>query len=308
MIKRARNATAILFSLVTVINFAILFYRDKFIYHKYATPSSLYSTDTLKWKKLVYDYPKKELADARIMLESLADLKNKPETAKILEIGKLLYQRFHDRRGRPLPFTASAPPLGQFKILSASDSMTLWCGDFAAMFVFFCWAEGIPCRFIEIINPGDHHVLNECYLRESKEWVLVDVTTNHLLLFNKNRNRFENLLNVRDALSDSLQSFQVDSNEIVTKPFVRNFYDRYFGNGNPIYYYYRINNFEVYKEGEKIKRYFLPVAWYEELNNAHATNFWFYVKEFFLLMWLISFAVLTKGIIRSKSRSKSVSS
>jgi hypothetical protein len=298
-----RNVATILFFVITTINLAIPLYKDKFIYHKFATQSSLYSADTLKWKKVIYDYPKQELIEAKAILDSLPDFKHKSSSSKILEIGKLFYQRFHNQIGKPSPFAAPASPLNQFKNASASDSTRLWCGDFASMFVFFCWAEGIPCRVIGIMNPGNHHVLNECYLKESNEWVLADVTTNHLLFFNKNRSRFENLLNVRDALLDSLQSFQLDGGEIVTTPFARGFYNRYFGNGKPLHYYYRINSSEIYKQGEKIKRYLLPVAWYEEIRGTHPSNFWFYVKQFFALLWLISFAVLIKKMTRSKSGS-----
>jgi hypothetical protein len=301
MIKLTRNVATSLFFVLTIINLAIAFYKNKFIYHKYATPSSLYSADTLKWKNLVYDYPDQELIEAKRVLDSLSDFKNKSTSSKVLEIAKLFSQRFHDQIGKPSPFAPPVSPLNQFKNASASDSMRLWCGDFASMFAFFCWAEGIPCRVIGIMNPGNHHVLNECYLQESRQWVLADVTTNHLLFFNKSRNRFENLLNVRDSLLDSLQSFQLNGGEIVTTPFAGGFYNRYFGNGKPVHYYYRINSSEIYRPNEKIKRYFLPLVWYEEVSRTQPSNFWFYVKEFFVLLWLISLAVVIKKMARSKS-------
>lgn len=297
MMKVGRNRATILFSAITIINLAIFFCRDKFTYHKYATRSSLYSTDTLRWKKFIDDYSKQELIEAKIILDSLLDIENKSTSSKILEIGKLLYERFHKQLGKPSPLVSAATPLNQFKILDTSHSERLWCGNFAAIFVFFCWSEGIPCRFIEIINPGNHHVLSECYLSESKEWVLTDITTNHLLLFNRNRNKFENLLNVRDTLIDSLQSLQMEQGEIVTRPFMPGFYDKYFGRGNPIYYYYRINNFEVYKSGEKIKRYFLPITWYEEVNRTVSGNFLFYVKQFLILLWLFCLIFLARQFL-----------
>ena len=300
MIKMTKNVATILFFVLTTINLAIAFYKNKFVYHKYATTSSLYSADTLKWKKLVYDYPDQELTEAKRILDSLSDFENKSTTSKLLEIAKVFRQRFHDQIGKPSPFAPPVSPLNQFKNASASKSMRLWCGDFAAMFAFFCWAEGIPCRVVGIMNPGNHHVLNECYLQESGRWVLADVTTNHLLFFNKSKNRFENLLHVRDCL-DSLQSIQLKDGEIVTTPFAGGFYDRYFGNGKPLHYYYRINSSEIYKPDEKVKRYFLPVGWYEEVSRTHPGNFWFYVKEFFVLLWLISLALVIKEITRSKS-------
>ena len=297
MMKVGKNNATILFSVITIVNLAIFFYRDKSTYHKYATRSSLYSADTLKWKKLIYDYPKQELNEAKLVLDSLVDLENKSTSSKILEIGKLLYERFHKQQGRPSSTVARATPLNHFRILNSSTSERLWCGDFAAMFVFFCWSEGIPCRVVELSNPGNHHVLNECYLPESREWVLADVTTNHLLLFNKNRNSFENLLNLKDALWDSLQSFQVEGREIVTRSFMPGFYEKYFGHENPIYYYYRINNFQISKNSEKIKRYFLPIVWYEEVNKTPMSNFRFYARQFFIVLWFFCLIFLAKQFL-----------
>jgi len=282
-----RNKITILFFLVSVINLIIFFYRDKFIYHKYATRSSLYSEDTLKWKKLVYDYSNQELIEGKKILDGLLNLNNKPTSSKVLEIGKLLYRRFHKQIGIPSASLSAGTILDQFKILDSSSSEHLWCGNFAAMLAFFCWSEGIPCRYIEIINPGDHHVVNECYLKETKEWVMSDITTNHLLLFNKNKDKFENLLNTRDSLTDPLQSFEAADDKIIVNSFQRDFYGKYFGEGNTINYYYRINNFELYKPTEKIRRYFLPTAWYEEVNKDPVSNFYFYLKQFFILLWLI---------------------
>ena len=127
--------------------------------------------------------------------------------------------------------------------------------------------------------------------------MLTDVTTNHLLFFNKNRNSFENLLNVKDALLDPLQSFQVEGREIVTRSFMPGFYDKYFGHENPIYYYYRINNFQISKNSEKIKRYFLPIVWYEEVNKTPMSNFRFYVKQFFIVLWFFCLIFLAKQFL-----------
>jgi len=300
MIKVVRNATTILFSAVTIINVVIFFYRDKFIYHKYATQSSLYSPDTLQWKKIVYNYPRQELDEAIIVLDSLADLKNKSTISKVLEIGQLLYKRFYRQRGIPSSELSRATPLNKFKILSNSDSAHLWCGDFASMFAFFCCAEGIPSRCIELINQGGHHVLNECFVSETGEWVLTDLMYNQLLLWDKTKDRYENLLHLRDSMPSLLMSLQATDSSVISRPFLNGFYDRFFGNKNPIYYYYQLNLSEVYKPTEKIKRYVLPFAWYEEVKQGAIGNLSFYCKQFFILLWLICFAFLMKKIIRPK--------
>ncbi|HEV8287092.1 MAG TPA: transglutaminase domain-containing protein [Chitinophagaceae bacterium] len=299
--KTARNYIIVLFCLTTFINLLIFFYRERFAYHKYGTYSSLYSSDVSKWKKFIYDYPKQELIEANTILDSL-NIKDQSTAFKILEIGKLLYNHFHDQIGQPSAQLLTISPLNQYKVLSSSDSIRLWCGNFASILAFFCWSKGITCRVIEINNPGDHHVLNECYLTETNEWVITDVTNNQLLLLNKNKNRYVNLLNLRDSLPDTLLSAQVAGDSIISKSFNTGFYDHYFGDKNPINYYYRVNNIEVYKTSEKIKRYFFPVAWYEEINKTPKGNLPFYIKQLFILLWLICLILLIKQTIFPKIR------
>ena len=300
--KFGKNYITILFCLLSVINIAIFFYRDKFAFHKYGTISSLYSADTAKWKKFIGDYPKQELDEAKTILDSL-HLERQSTASKILNIGKLLYSRFYRQAGQPSTQLLTASPLNQFKILSSSDTVKLWCGNFANMFAFFCWSEGIPCRVTEIMNPGDHHVLNEFFVAEKGTWAVADVTNNNLLLLNKNKNGYADLLSVRDSLSTPLFVLQAIDSSIDTRPFSAGFYDKYFGNENPINYYYHTNNLKVYRTSEKIKRYFLPVPWYEELDKTPKGNLLFYVKQLFILLWLISFILLARQFISPKFRS-----
>jgi hypothetical protein len=296
---KARKKYIILaFCLITVVNCAIFFYKDDFAFHKIGTYTSLYSSDTSKWKKFINDYPKQELAQAKILLDSLLKIQDQPADHKIVEIGKLLYDRFSKRIEKPSVSLLNASPLNQFKILSSSDSVKLWCGNFAIMMAYFCWSEGIPSRVIEIINPGDHHVVNECFLAGSREWVMVDVTSNHLLLLNKSENRYLNLLNVRDSLKYNLKSFRSKGNAIVIDTIDFNFYNRYLGNKCPIYYYYRVNTSEVYKINEKIKRYFLPDSWYEEVDEGTKANFLFYIKQIFALLWLVFLIISVQHIFK----------
>lgn len=297
--RNRRNNTVILFCFLTAINLLIFFYRDHFIYHEYGNYSSLYTPDTLVWKRLIDDYPKRELDEAKNILDHSINIKGQPASVKIQEIGKFLYNRFHKQTGKASHLLA-ASPLQQYKILTGSDSVTLWCGNFADMFVFFCWAEGIPSRIVEIKNPRNHHVLNESYLPEKGEWVMTDVMNNHLLLWDQNSSRYENLLRLRDSTPVTLVSRQAADDSVITQPFQNHFYDRFFGDKNPVYYYYQLNIPEIYRPAEKIKRYFLPVAWYVEVDPRSKDNRSFYIKQFFILLWLISLILLIKRIIRPK--------
>ncbi|HET9826580.1 MAG TPA: transglutaminase domain-containing protein [Chitinophagaceae bacterium] len=299
--KHAKNHIAILFLVFSFINLVIYIYRDKFSYHKYGTYSSLYSADTTKWKKFVDDYPKRELAEARAILDSV-HINYQATPDKVLQIGKLLYNLFHRQLGHSSEQLTTASPLRQYKILLSSDTVQLWCGNFAAMFAFFCWSEGIACRVIEIMNPGDHHVLNECYLPEKGQWAVTDLTNNNLLLFDTTKNIYANLITLRDSSGLVQSTLQASDPSIDIRPFDRNLYHKYFGNKNPIYYYYRINNSSVYARGEKIKRYFFPEAWFEEVSARAKGNISFYVKQLFILLWLISLILLIQQLVSSKGQ------
>jgi len=295
----ARKNTILLFSLLTVINIIIFLYRDHFIYHKYGTYSSLYSSGIGNWKESLGDYSNAELQEARNILHFSVDTKEQSSRSKILGIGKFLYNRFYRQLGKAQNILATTP-LRQYNILSSSDSIKLWCGNFADMFCFFCWSEGVPSRLVEIMNSGNHHVVNECYLSESNEWVMVDLSDNNLLLMDKESNRFENLLHLRDSTPSRLISLQAADSSIVASPFKADFYNKYFGNGNPIFYYYRLNDSAIYRLQEKVKRYFLPVAWYEEVNPSPSGNGAFYLKEIFAVLWVFALFLLLGQIINSK--------
>ena len=294
--KFAKKHITFFFGLVSAINLLIFFFRDKFAFHKYGTYSSLYSANTGKWKGLPLDYPRSELTEARGILESFK-VDDPATSGKVLKIGRLLYTRFHKQLGNSSPLLANASPLQQYKILLSSDTTQLWCGNFAAMFAFFCWSDGIACRVVEIMNPGDHHVVNECYLPEKGEWALADLTNNNLLIWDQQKGEYANLLSLRDSTQQTLSALRSTDSTIVPQPFNSRFYDRYFAEKNPIDYYYRINNVAIYKTGEKIKRYFFAKPWYEELNPDAKRNLSFYIKQLFILLWLISFALVIKKLM-----------
>ena len=300
--KSRKNHIVVLFSILSIINIVIFFYRDKFSFHKYATYSTLYSADTIKWKKIINDYPKQELVEAKAILDSL-QINHRPTPVKVVEIGRFLYNHFHKQLGHSSDQLVSASPLNQYKILRSSDTTQLWCGNFSEMFAFFCWSEGIACRVIEIMNPGDHHVLNECYLPEIGQWAVTDLTNNNLFILNDNRNSYANLLSLRDSSWLTVSTLQATDRAIVLHPLDTKYYDKYFDNKNPIYYYYRVNNFEIYKPIQKIKRYFLPDAWYEEVSNNRRSNWPFYIKQFFTLLWLIVVPLLIGQLVSPKSKS-----
>ena len=295
----------IVFLLLTLINLLIFFSRARFSYQSYSSYSALYApcdpACNRKWKQFVYDYPRDHLSEAKKILDTAIDLKTTSTYDKILRIGNLLYSRFNKQRGKPSFEVLTAAPLDEFKMLSGSASAKLWCGNFSAMFAYFCWSEGITCRIIEIMNPGDHHVLNECYVPETNHWVMVDVTNNQLLVQNSSK-QFLSLAEFRKALFRNIPLFATESlpGSIVSRPINTNtsYIENYYKKENPVYYYHRVNNFEIYKLPAKIKRYLLPVSWYEITDNKHHSNLLFYIKQVLCLLWLILFLLLLSRLIK----------
>src|SRR3982751_1261019 len=172
--------------ILTIINIGILIFHDHFHYKPYASYESLYDDCDdgciKKWSLFRDDYPSAELQEAKRISDSVIGLRDISTTDKILKIAGFVHQRFIAQSGRPSIELLNASPLKQYKMLCASDTLELWCGNFAAIFSYFCWSEGIVTRNIEILNPADHHIVSECYIPETRKWALIDPTNNLLQL------------------------------------------------------------------------------------------------------------------------------
>jgi len=292
--------------ILTAANLLIFLNREHFRYQSFATPARLYNTCdescTHKWKQFADDYPAGELEEARHISDSIV---NHSTTTfnKILGIGLFLHQNFSHRLGQPDNNLLSASPLTQFKRLQTEDSLQLWCGNLSAMFSYFAWSQGIICRNIEILNPGNHHVLNECYLPETSQWIVVDLTNNimaaesggNLLHFVGMREQTRNSTEVMAwrRSGDSLVKESLNTQQ----PFLQTFYDP----SRTAFYYHWINYSKVYKWSFKAKEYFLPVSWYDILRREKGSNVLFYVKIGAIVLWIASFFVFLAG--RKKSGS-----
>jgi hypothetical protein len=152
------------------------------------------------------------------------------------------------------------------------------------------------------MKPGDHHVVNECYLPETKQWVLLDITNGQLLV--SKEEKFMNLLSFKKALKTenpqiefySGQKLTDNHNLSVSSAYISRFYLP----DHPVYYYHSVDNKKAYSTSNKIKAYFLPVSWYEIWDPSNKGNQAFYLKEVFIFLWLISFFVFM--VSRTKFR------
>lgn len=291
---------AIILLLLTVLNLVFFIFRDSFQYQPYSGYKDLYGSCGKacenKWKKYREDYPAAELVEARRITDSVLAGKPTDEYSKALAIGRFLYERFYRQLGTPDAGLLSSTPLAQYKKLSSSDSSELWCGNFAQIFSYFCWSQGIICRNIEIMNPGDHHVLNEVYLPSEEKWMMADLTNNQLAVLDE-KNSVLDLVSYRRAVQSRGSLFIIRSDKTGNEKFQLRDYSSLpacYRIDHPLFYYHRVDNKKVYSLGNKLVRYFLPVSWYDIFDDKGRSNVLFYTKGLLILLWLISFFVFIR--------------
>jgi len=290
---RRRKRIVRLLLLLTIAQALIFIFRDRFQYRPYASAAELYApcpeACTATWRLFADDY-KSELPAAKRLSDSVAgDLRLSP--TRVLALGRFLYAKFHARLGEPPPALLAASPMRQYGMLNTNDTMQLWCGNFAQMFALLCWSEGIACRNLEIMNPGDHHVLNECYFPETGRWAAVDLTHN-LLLAADSADNFLDARQLTEALEsgkdikawrsagDTIAIGRVDSGRKDLVPYYRKI--------NEVHYYHRTDNEKAYSPGNRLRQYFLPVSWYDILTGNGGGNALFYLKDVLALSWLLA--------------------
>ena len=278
----------LLLALLTILNILIYFFRDSFQFVKYSTYTELYAACDAacrdKWDDFLLPYSEASLAEARRIAKPL-HLDTGTTFSKINAISQHLYLKFHKQSGYPQEIIHRSAPVEQYKILSADTAQKLWCGTYAQMVSFFCWAHGIISRNVEINKPGDHHVLNECYLPETGTWMMVDVTNNIASAEQGNKQ-----MNAQDfvAAFEKKTAFTVrPAGTLQQKPFTDVGLKEYYSSAYPFYYYHAPHLSLVYRTQEKIKRYFLPAYWMEIYTTQPRGNFLFYAKLFFIGLWLI---------------------
>lgn len=303
----------ILFGVITGINVIVYLNREYFTLRPLKTKNELYGTcyDNCrnKWNAFSNDYSETELVQSRYLLDSLSFPAGAGTKEQIKWIGTFLYSRFKNQGGTPSSQLSSASPYQQFRLLEKNDSNKLWCGNYAFMFTWFCRSYGITSRIIEIQKTGDHHVINECYLPEERQWVLADVTNNLLLPSQKN-GALLNTVSFRELIAtDSLfNAYTLVNDTICNSTFKSNSFTgkNYYSPALPLYYYKRINSEKTYITKEKIKRYLLPVSWYYQYDPAAGTCFQlpYLLKLLFIICWLVVFTLLLKKLIHLISKEK----
>lgn len=277
----------LLFGLLTVINAAIFLRRELTDYQPHRTEAQLYKAPGKKWNRYFTDFPVAGQQAANRFTDSLLQGRDTSRLNQIQVIGAFLYHQFATQLGRPSFQETYKDPWEMFQYYRADTARKLWCGHLSMLFNFFCLSRGIETRMIELNKPGDHHVVNECYLPGPGKWVLVDLTYDQLLVkkndgllglaaFRKLQGRGDVLLNVRTA-ADSIRTISMDTGYIRS----------YYADTVQAFYYVTVNPGKVYSTTAKIKRYLWPDPWYYELRERPADQLFFYLRQALLLSWLL---------------------
>src|ERR1700760_3960546 len=94
------------------------------------------------------------------------------------------------------------------------------------------------------MKPGDHHVVNECYLPESGKWAMADLTHDLLLVQDRNGTPL-NLVEFQQTVrkGEKLFAYQSRKDSAVLSQVsdTASFITQYFKGQYPMYYYYVVN-------------------------------------------------------------------
>lgn len=296
----SRKLPLIVLGLLSVINAVFMLRRQSTDDEPRRSEAALYNSPGLEWNRYFTDFPKTGQQQTIRFTDSLLQGHDTSRFNKIRLIGSFLYQEFAPQLGKPSGQEDYSDPWEMFSYYRADRSRKLWCGHLSMMFTYFCLAQGIETRMIELMKEGDHHVVNECYLPASGNWVLVDLTYDQLFVshddhllglaaFRRMQGRSDVLLNVQVTAGGNRQ-LRMDTG------YVRNYYAA----DIPAYYYKTVNPAVVYSTTAKIKRYLWPDPWYFVLSERPAVVFPFYLRLGLLAAWLVSFLWVLFSLIKKR--------
>ena len=299
----------ILLLILTIANVLIYSNRDHFQYQPFRSYGQLYGdcneACVEQWKQDFSASPAAERQEAARISDSLLSQKNATTLQRIQQLSTAIHEKFRHRHGYPTASFLQLSPVQQYRTLQQPGTTEkLWCGVYTAMFTYLAWSQNITTRSIEVQVPGNAHVVSECYVPELAQWVMTDPTYG-MPGVQDNRGKWLDLQSFRAALRAGRALYVVNGkdgkNNLVpldTSAFPIQVYYRPAGSRD--LYYHHTSLQDAYKPVEKLKRYLLPVSWYDIYNTDGKTNLLFWVKIAALLLWVISFIAYCRFLIRRR--------
>lgn len=274
-----------LFLILCALNIAVFVFRDSFQYKPFASYADLYGRCSesciASWKGSAARYSQEEREQGRRILDSMVQKNSRTTVAIATDIASFLYRQFHAQIGLPDSIMQIAAPLEQYRQLSRNPGRQLWCGNFGTMFFYFCWMADIPCRAIEIVADGDHHIVNEFFDEQTGRWVFADAMSD-LCAIKDERGNYLNLVDFIKAVDGPGKR-----NGLLTGTEGKQVSSTYYRNSSILYFFHDFDKEKVYSLPEKLLRYFLPVSWYEVYTTEPGSNSLFYAKLTLFVCWLL---------------------
>ncbi|MDB5250929.1 MAG: hypothetical protein JWP27_98 [Flaviaesturariibacter sp.] len=284
-------------------NAALFLQRDRFAYHAYSSERALYA-DPQEWDGLAADL---RADDKRAAADELreAGLTTQGRTTEqaVLAITSYLEQRLaRNPQGPPSARTLALSDYSAYRYLCQQPGESLQCGTYSRTVLLFCSAAGIRTRYIQLVNPGDDHVFNECFLPETGRWMLVDLSNNQLAA--RRDGKLLTALEFRRAVQTQMAVTVDRSGPAGTRPepldkgarYIRSYYTRRV----PYFYYHTLNLESTYSLKNKLERYFLPVSWYEIYTETPGSNAWFFARLTMAVAGMLAVLFLGWTLIRDK--------
>jgi hypothetical protein len=277
-----RHPYLLLFTLALLAANSILFLkREGFAYQDYSSEETLYKKPE-RWDGLADDLSEddRKAAADELRAAGLATGGRSTESSVIAITDYLARRLARNPQGPPSAATLARSDYRAYLYLCERPNESLQCGTYSRTVLLFCLAAGIRTRYVHLVNPGNDHVFNECYLPETGRWMLVDLSNNQLSA--RLDDRALTALEFRRAVQ-SRQAITVSrggAGGIRTEPlngdagYVRTYYARQV----PYFYYHTLDLEAVYSPRNKLARYFLPVSWYEIYTETPGSNAPFYAR------------------------------
>lgn len=248
-----------------------------------------------KWKDDLHYTNTAELAAVKKEISDSLHITDGMTTVKKLEtISAYIYSRVGKSFLVPADSLEKYSPYQQF-CLARNGTAKLWCGNAADIFNLYTSAAGITCRRVAIDGKKDlfqlgEHIVNECYVPETGEWVMTDLKQNILLLKDSTGKLFNTAelyqLKKLGQTGSLIQLSMGDSSLAETT--YSDIENKYIWKENSLSYLYPYNPLTVHSFVNRVKRYSGLFPWQEVYDeNQQYSNFRFYVKTLLLYGWLL---------------------
>jgi hypothetical protein len=218
--------------------------------------------DLNTWLAGTNNYTPQSLAAARqLLMQNTHTFQYTTDSAQLLAIARFCAGLCNAATGTSGDSLGSMAPLEQIHLAQQCQAH-MDCGNYAAIMQYLLVAANLPNRVITYQGPAGNwrygvHYMNEVYLRQQQQWVLVDALNN--IYMPHDSTRFYNAADLRKITATNgfsgkyIYSFYNDS--LVQQPYTQKqeLHTYYNGNGSNICYLHpggptTVNSFDAFLE------------------------------------------------------------